>query len=226
MEQQSAAERAYRKILDDVLDGTHRPGEMLAESALASELGVSRTPVRAALVRLQGEGWITIYPKRGALVRGLDEAGVAQLADARFVLETTAIDRAGVTRRRELADRQDELIAAQRAACADADMRRFIDLTLRFHRGFVEAGGNDVLLELYDRMTDRHRFVLFAAGERLLGRCDEIIEEHGALVAHLRAGDVAAFADVLRAHIAESFPTGAPRYGHPSPAMRDGAVAG
>lgn len=208
-ESPSAAERAYQVIRDGILDGTHTPGSMLGENTLAADLGVSRTPVRVALARLQDEGWIVIYPKRGALVRGVSERTVVELADARFVLETTAVDRASDELRQRLAQRLEQSIEEQRAAFADRDVRRFIDLTLRFHRGFVEAGGNTVLLELYDQLSDRHRFVLFAAGDRLLTRCAEIITEHEMLTGHLRTGNTAEFARTLRGHIAENAPPSA-----------------
>ncbi|MFI2489218.1 GntR family transcriptional regulator [Promicromonospora kroppenstedtii] len=199
----SASERAYQVIREAILDGTHQPGEMLGEASLAASLGMSRTPVRVALARLQDEGWIVVYPKRGALVQGLSERTIVELADARFVLEATAVDRAPDVLRQRLADVLERSIGAQREAFASEDVRRFIDLTLQFHRGFVEAGGNGVLLELYDRLADRHRFVLFAAGDTLLARCAEIISEHERLTEHLRVGDVTAFASTLRGHIAE-----------------------
>lgn len=199
----SASERAHRAVRDGILDGTHQPGTMLGEASLAASLGMSRTPVRVALARLQDEGWITIYPKRGALVQGPDETTTAELADARFVLETTAVDRATDALRARLADELDRSIEAQRSAISNGDIRWFIDLTLRFHRGFIEAGGNSVLLELYDRLSDRHRFVLFHQSERLRARGTDIIAEHSRLSAHLRSGDVAAFSETLREHIDE-----------------------
>lgn len=200
---ESAAERAYRVIRDAVLDGTHRPGSMLGEASLAAELGVSRTPVRAALTRLQEEGWITVYPKRGALVQGLSEPVIAELAEARFLLETLAVGRASPADRERLAEVLEGSLARQREAFAAADVRRFVELTLEFHRGFVEAGGNAVLLELYDRLADRQRFLLFAAGDRLLGRCADILAEHEQLIEHLRTGDAAGFGRVLGEHITE-----------------------
>lgn len=200
----SAAERAYAVIRGQILDGRHVPGTMLGEANLAAEIGVSRTPVRTALARLQDEGWIHIYPKRGAIVQGVDERTVAELADARYVLETTAVDRATDALRQRLADRLEELIVQQQAAFAEADVARFIELTLDFHRGFVEAGDNRVMLEMYSLLSDRHRFTLFMNSRHLLDRCDEIIAEHTALVAHLRAGDVTAFAATLQSHIAEN----------------------
>lgn len=205
----SAAERAYQVIRERILDGTHLPGTMLGENALAADLGVSRTPIRVALARLQDEGWIVIYPKRGALVQGMNERTIAELADARVILETTAVDRASLELRHRLADRLDRSIAEQGEALTRGDLRRFIDLTLEFHRGLVEAGGNSVLLELYAQLSDRHRFVLFAAGDRLLTRGAEIIIEHEKLTEHLRTGAVAEFAKTLRIHIAENAPPAA-----------------
>lgn len=204
MAEASASQRAYQLIRDGVIEGSLRPGTMLGEAMIAAELGASRTPVRVALARLQDEGWIVIYPKRGALVQGLSERAIAELADARCTLETTSVGHASEDLRQRLAGRLEQSIEAQRAAFTAGDVRGFIDLTVAFHRGFVEAGGNGVLLELYDRLADRHRFVLFASGDRLLARCGEIIQEHAALVAHLRSGDAAAFADALRGHIAET----------------------
>lgn len=205
----SAAERAYQLIRAQILNGTHQPGTMLGESGLAADLEVSRTPVRVALARLQDEGWIIIYPKRGAIVQGVDERTVAELADARFVLETTAVDRAPEALRQKLAYALETSIDAQRAAFAAGDIARFIDLTLEFHRGFVEAGDNAVMLELYSQLSDRHRFILFASGDRLLDRCEEIIAEHESLTEHLRSGDSAGFANILRGHIAENVPPSA-----------------
>ncbi|SEB48968.1 DNA-binding transcriptional regulator, GntR family [Paramicrobacterium humi] len=199
----SASERAYQTIRDAILDGTHEPGTMLGEAPLAASLGVSRTPVRVALARLQDEGWIVVYPKRGALVQGLSERTIAELADARFILETTGVDRASDAVRQRLADRLDASLDEQRAALANDDTRLFIDLTRAFHRSFVEASDNSVLLELYERLSDRHRFVLFASGDRLRARATEIIREHERLIAHVRTGSVEAFSTALRDHIAE-----------------------
>lgn len=205
----SAAERAYQLIRAQILNGTHQPGTMLGETGLATDLEVSRTPVRVALARLQDEGWIIIYPKRGAIVQGVDARTVAELADARFVLETTAVDKAPEALRQRLAHTLDSSIAAQREAFDAGDIARFIDLTLQFHRGFVEAGDNAVMLELYSQLSDRHRFILFASGDRLLDRCEEIIAEHESLTEHLRNANAAEFAKTLRGHLAENAPPSA-----------------
>lgn len=200
----SAAQRAYQVIRDGILEGSIAPGTMLGEAPLALSLSVSRTPVRAALVRLQEEGWITIYPKRGALVRGLGDRQVAELADARLILESAAVQRASAESRRILADKLEISLQAQREAFAREDLPRFIDLTLEFHRNFVEVGGSSVLVELYERLADRHRFALFQSGERMLARSPEVIEEHERLLSCLRDGDARQFEAVLAEHISDN----------------------
>ncbi|GAA1489147.1 GntR family transcriptional regulator [Brachybacterium sacelli] len=204
----SAADRAYRQVRERILDGEILPGTMLGESGLATQLGMSRTPVRAALSRLQDEGWIVIYPKRGALVRGLGPREVTELAQTRVLLEIAGVEQAPSADRPRIADRLEEIIAAQRSALAARDLRPYVRLLLAFHRGFVEAGGNRVQLELYDRLADRHRFALSADGEKQLERGEVGIAEHELLVQHFRAADTAKFLSALRAHVSE---TGSPR---------------
>src|SRR5699024_2125542 len=112
----SAAERAYRVIRSQILSGVHAPGTMLGESARAAAIEASGTPLRVALARLQAEGWTVVSPKRGAIAQGIAERTIVELADARYVLETTAVDRAPDQPRRRLAERLEESIDQQRAA--------------------------------------------------------------------------------------------------------------
>jgi DNA-binding GntR family transcriptional regulator len=200
----SAAERARTAIRAGILDGTHRPDTMLSENELAARLGMSRTPVRAALTRLQDEGWITIYPKRGALVRSLNEREIADLADARLILEAAGVQRASSDARRALADRLEPGLAEQRAALEARDLDGFVTLTIAFHRSFVEAGGNRTLAEIGDRLTDRQRLLLSAHRDSLFERVDEVVDEHRALVDRLRADDPVGFAEALRAHLMDT----------------------
>lgn len=201
----SAAERVYRALRDAIIEGRHPAGTMLGEATLASDLQVSRTPVRAALARLQSEGWIVIYPKRGALVQGITDRARRDLADARLVLESTAIGRAAPEVLDRLVIELDRSVERQRDALMAGEIRRYIDLTVSFHRHFVEVGNNEVLLELNDRLADRQRFVLFAAGDRLYAEREKMIAEHHELVTLLRAGDLPGFTDALREHIEHTY---------------------
>ncbi|MEZ5153018.1 GntR family transcriptional regulator [Rhodococcus zopfii] len=202
---ESATEKAYRSIRDSILDGELPSGSMLGEASLAARIGVSRTPVRTALARLQDEGWVTIYPKRGALVQGLTVQTIEDLADTRLIFESISVQRSSSRARQALADRLDDAVTEQEAAIGAHDLRRFVESTIAFHRSFVECGGNEVLLELNDRLADRQRFLLFSHGDRLFERGEAIITEHRELVAALRTGDVAGFADTLRSHLSHNY---------------------
>jgi DNA-binding GntR family transcriptional regulator len=200
----SAAERAYAAVRGAILDGTHRPGTMLSENELAAALGLSRTPVRAGLARLQDEGLLVIYPRRGALVREPTAREVADVADARLILESMGVHRATTAVRRALAERLLPQLEAQREALQQRDLDRFVGLTMAFHRSFVEASGNAVLVEVADRLADRQRLVLSAHRDTLFERVDETIAEHRALVDRLAADDPGGFAEALRRHIMDT----------------------
>lgn len=200
----SAADRALTFVREAIIDGTF-PGEsMLSEAELAASLGVSRTPIRVALARLQDEGWVRIYPKRGAMVRGLSADEVADIAQARFVLESSGVSRASSEARVRLAQELAPLLEAQRAAFLARDIGRFIELTLAFHGGFLRAGANRYLIDLGERLSDRQRWMLYANQETLLERSDHIIDEHQRLLECLQRDDPDGFTEVLCSHITDN----------------------
>ncbi|MCC5948516.1 MAG: GntR family transcriptional regulator [Nitriliruptoraceae bacterium] len=201
---ESSADRAIASIRRAIIDGTY-PGEsMLSENQLAAQLGMSRTPVRTALARLQDEGWIRIYPKSGALVRGLSAEDVADIVDARVVLETSGVTRATPQVRARLARELLPAIEEQRQVLASGDMRRFVELSVAFHGAFLTVGGNPYLIDLGERLADRQRQMLFAHQDAMRHRSDHIIEEHQHLLDCLRDDDPARFERILRAHLSDT----------------------
>ncbi len=201
---ESSADRALAYIRQAIIDGTF-PGEsMLSESQLAAQLGMSRTPVRTALTRLQDEGWIRIYPKSGALVRGLTSEDVADIVDARVVLETSGVTRATSEVRARLAVDLRPAIQEQREVLAAGDMRRFVELSMEFHGAFLTVGGNPYLIDLGERLANRQRQMLFAHQDAMRSRSDHIIDEHQHLLDCLRDDDPARFDLILRAHLSDT----------------------
>lgn len=201
----SAADRAYEALRDSIIEGRYPAGTMLGEVSIAAGLQVSRTPVRAALLRLQNEGWVVIYPKRGALVQGLSERAKVDLADARFVLEATSVQRASQEVLDKLVVELERSIEQQRISLTAGDVRTYIDLTVGFHRHFVEVGGNEVLLELNDRLSDRQRYILFAVSDWLYAEREKMLAEHEQLARLVRLGDIAGFGRALRDHISHTY---------------------
>lgn len=196
----AATRRAYERIRRDIVAGTLAPGSMLSENELAKDLGVSRTPVRTALSRLQTEGWVTIYPQRGALVRELTYDEIRDAAEVRHAMETAGVLRSDPAHAEPLLGELDASIEKQRKALADGDFATFNEESQRFHRGFVELSGNAMMLSLYDRVQDRQLLSTARSAPAIAADADGVLDEHRLLLRHARAGDWVEFAKVLEPH--------------------------
>lgn len=196
----SAAERAHSRIRDAIMSGEFTPGTMLSENELAAMLSMSRTPVRAALARLQDEGWVTIYAQRGALVRELTADEVRESAEVRNALESTGVRHASPARRAELADRLAGNLDQQEEALRGRDVRAFAVLALKFHRAFAEASGNAIMLTLYDRLQDRQYQSILGSAGRITADPEQVIAEHRTLLDHAVRGDWIGFTTALDQH--------------------------
>lgn len=199
-----AADRAHAYIRDEILQGRLAPGTMLSENDLGATLSMSRTPVRAALTRLQDEGLLTIYPQRGALVRELTEQEVLESADVRHALESAGIQRSDPARREQLAERLAQNVDEQQTALEQGDFAAFATLAMSFHRTFVEMSGNSVMLALYDRLADLQYLSIVRSSQRMAEEPTEVLDEHRTLLEDARRGDWSAFAIHLNDHQSRS----------------------
>ncbi|MGZ0153561.1 GntR family transcriptional regulator [Kribbella sp. WER1] len=200
----SAADRAHAFVRGGIMDGTYPPGSMLSENEVAASLSMSRTPVRAALARLQDEGWVRIYAQRGALVRELTPAEVRESAEVRHALESAGVRRAGARERGRLREALTGNLDEQERALDAGDFPAFTQLAMRFHRAFVELGGNGTMLAMYDRLQDRQQLSIINSAGRITDEPEQVIEEHRGLLDDAEAGDWAAFATHLDEHQARS----------------------
>lgn len=195
-----AARRAYDHVKGRLLAGAYEDGELLSEGTIAQELGVSRTPVREALLQLQAERLLTLYPKRGALVTPVSGREVAELFETRLLLERHCL-RAASPPSPELVAALEEELTRQRALFAAGDVAGFAVADREYHRLWVTAAGNRILLDLYDRLRDRQQRVtasMIAADE---GRPQELVAEHERILAALRGGDADAADRALTQHL-------------------------
>ena len=166
----SASERAYRHVKEQILDGVLGGGELISEGEVAEEVGMSRTPVRAAFVQLEAEGLLRLYPKRGALVVPVS-AQRGRVGDGDALGDRALRDRAGSTPE----------LGAQLSAAADAhaglEGAEFVEADRAFHRMLVAGTGNDILLSLYDSLRDRQRR-MGRVSTRTAERKTSIVAEH------------------------------------------------
>ncbi|MGE0253020.1 MAG: GntR family transcriptional regulator [Alphaproteobacteria bacterium] len=135
--------RAYREIEEQIVTLKLPPGTVLSETALADRLGFGRTPVREALQRLARDGLVTVLPRRGILVTGVDLRAQLRLLEVRRVVERLiarlAAERATPAEREEFA----ATAAGMRAAAEARDDIAFMRLDDRFNRLFSTAARNE-----------------------------------------------------------------------------------
>ncbi|MGC4961165.1 GntR family transcriptional regulator [Gordonia sp. DT218] len=200
---ESAAERVYREVKGKILTNEIVGGELISEGDVASRCAVSRTPVREAFLRLEAEGWMRLYPKRGALVVPIGDREARDVVEARTLLEGHAVrsvvgDHAV---RGALAGRLAENLIAHRAA-DPADIAEFSRLDAEFHQLIVTAGDNPLLADFFVSLGERHRRMTTASVHRDTAVAARILSDHGELLAAIEAGDADVFGTALRAHLA------------------------
>jgi DNA-binding GntR family transcriptional regulator len=209
----SAADRAYQYAKRAILERRYAPHELLTEGELAAAVGVSRTPVREALLRLQSEGLIRLLPKRGALVLPVTAAEVADVIETRRIIETFAVRKAIASAGTDLVATLQEQLKRMRAAVRERDARAYVEADRDFHESIVAATGNAILTALYRSLRDRQlrMGVINLLHERTgsvdaasVARMRSSIVEHEAILAAitartLRAGEAAVAAHLDRA---------------------------
>ncbi|MCU4749844.1 GntR family transcriptional regulator [Streptomyces sp. G-5] len=195
-----AADHVYEHIKQAVLDRRYEGGTLLTEGELAEAAGVSRTPVREALLRLQSEELIRLYPKKGAMVLPVSAQEIADVVETRLLVETHAVRKA-VPAPPGLTDRLAELLELHRAQAAAG---RLADMALTdrtFHAEIVGSGGNAILSRLYDQLRDRQLRMGVAVVRSRPDRIALALAEHQQILDALRAGDTEAALAVTVRHV-------------------------
>ena len=177
----------YRRLRDAIVDGTFSPGEQLKDGELAEWLGVSRTPVREALLRLGGSGLVVALPGRSTKVSTIDAAAVRDARDVIAAMHELVVRQ---TTGRLSEDDIDRMRAANRrfAAAVDAgDIDAALDADEEIHRIPVTTLGNHALetvLDQFDPLVRRAERLRFSAD----GHAS--VELHTQLIDLIAAGDV------------------------------------
>lgn len=195
---------AYTLILDAIESGEFGPGARLVESELAERIGMSRTPVREALQRLETQGMLA-RDGRSLMVASLDHTELAELYTVRAELE-------GLAARLAARHATDEEIAVLRGMVADdraligGDPRQLSRANKRFHRLIHLASHNRFLVQQLDLV---HRSMALMANTSFAaeGRDEVAIEEHSAIVEAIAAHDGEAAYGALRGHISKAYET-------------------
>ncbi len=201
----SRADEVYEQLKQDVADFKLVPGDRFTETEISERLGVSRTPVRQALFRLQQEGFVEVLFRSGWRVLPFDFEQFEQFYDLRMVLETTAVHRLCNDATRVDTALLDELNAIWLvpAAQRSADTMQVAKWDEAFHCALVAAAGNAEMARVHRDVTDRIRIIRRLDFTRQ-PRIDATYDEHGKILKAIqrKRGDQAAM--LLRAHIETS----------------------
>ncbi|HYH22387.1 MAG TPA: GntR family transcriptional regulator [Azospirillum sp.] len=196
-------EAAYQALRAGIIDGRYPAGSPLREITLAAEIGVSRTPIREALRRLDAEGLVDLVPNSGATVCAWTPQDYEEIFTLRALLESHAAERAATRITPSELDALAALCDAMDAAAQDGQpdrADRIAALNDRFHKGLLGAARSRRLGDLLGALVEMplvlrtyHRY-----GEEELRRS---LAHHREIVAALRTGDGVWASSVMRAHV-------------------------
>lgn len=199
-------EAAYRLLRKMIIDQAFDPGQKISEAELVRRVGLSRTPVREALQRLETAGYVVPASGRGYIVVELSEADINHAYQVRAVLEGLAAHLATITITRAALGNLEDLYEAMEEARNKGDDVRLGTLNSRFHHSIAQATGNQYLTsmlgDLYD-VFERYRPVAL----RQPGRRNTAAEEHGEIIRALQARDATMARRLAEEHVEHALST-------------------
>ena len=195
---QLLTEMAYERIREAIVDGELKLGAQVSELQLSQSMGISKTPVREALLRLKMEGLVEISPQRGTFVFKLTPEQVGQLCRFRAMVETAALREAFAADRKELLARMKEHVALMAAAQKAKDLDQLSRLDMSFHYAFLAMCPNPYLRSAYELI----RYQLVAL--RYRSPISNMVDSHQLLVDAIAKGNIEKACEQLHQHVLEN----------------------
>ena len=181
--------QAIEQMRDAIVTGVLTPGSMHSEQSIADQMGISRTPVREALLQLATEGLVAFVPHRGVRIRQLDPDHLASVLQFRAALESYCAAALAARPRAEILEQLEAQLERQRHINVANDRLRWVAANIEFHRTIIDSLGNPLVSEAFPTLaahTMRIGYRMISRHERM----QESIDEHVAVVAAIRRGDV------------------------------------
>ena len=190
----------FKTLRRAILTGELKPGERLMEIHLANRLGVSRTPIREAIRKLELEGLVTMIPRRGAEVADITEKNLKDVLEVRRALEGLAIELACQRITEEKKQDLREKLSQVETAVSTKDSSAIASADVAFHNTIVEASDNDRLIQLVSNLGEQmYRYRLEYLKDT--GSRQRLLREHQEIFAGIRNGDKKAVSAAICQHI-------------------------
>ncbi len=202
---QTLSQQISEELKRRILEGELKAGERIWAADLVEELQVSMAPVKDALIVLQGEGLIVNVPRRGAIVREFSLKEVRDLYDIRSMIECEAIQRGFAAGKVDEAmigelERLNALLGCERQGTSFEKNETAYEIDWQFHDVMVSAGGNELLVEWYQRLNTQAQIIRLSswnAGPR----GEETYSEHKAIIDGLKSGSIEQTELAVKAHL-------------------------
>ncbi len=195
-----AATQIHAALRDDIVQMRLNPLDILNEKLLSQRFGVSRTPVREALLRLADEGLVDIYPQSGTFVARIPRRALYEAILIRKALEATTVSLAIAVVTPQALDMLQENHASLRDAADLGDLAGFHAIDSAFHQLIADIAGYPgiwTVIEQVKVQIDRYRYLTLPQS----GRLDLVIAEHAMIIESMQRGDDAAAVRAMSRHI-------------------------
>ena len=193
-------EMVYEELKIQILTGAIVPGTRMMEVDLAEEMGVSRTPIREAIRKLEKEGLVTIEPRRGAYASMISTQDMVEILEVRQDLEglaayfaATRMSPVEMEELRDIADNYNK-------AVADGSMQDMIQYDTQFHRKIVDSCNNKILVNMVEQLQElvlRFRYIYYDN----FRRAENMPEEHQEIIEAIASGDEKRAREAADVHI-------------------------
>lgn len=181
-------ESILETIRDAIITGVLKPGEKVAEPELAERFGISRTPIREAFRQLESEGYLTVVPRKGAVVVTFSQRDVEEFYAIKSILEGYAARRACEKLTPREIDKLQSINDKLLLLAEEGDIKQFFKVHNSFHELFVKAADNDKLNEMIQNLVGRFQRLRIASLS-LPGRMEFSVREHQKIIDAFRNKD-------------------------------------
>ncbi len=184
-------------IRDAIISGSMKAGSRVSEPELAERFGISRTPIREAFRQLESEGYLTVIPRKGAVVSSFSQKEVGEFYAIKSILEGYAARRACSNLTDKEIDRLEQINERLEEMAAQDNVKQFFRIHNDFHELFIKAADNDKLREMINGLVSRfQRLRLMSLS--VPGRMSLSVQEHRKIIEAFRKGDCEAAESLVR----------------------------